>query len=316
VRRAAVQDTREGFSRRQNAVLEPSQIGRKAHIKDILDTLRNGAPAPARRLRKAHRSAHARGKLPRGAPIELLLDKGSFEESTCSSSTVSVEFVTGQDQCRRRRPSPAGARQLRTTFVSRRQGFSRCSAIAFPETHAQKIVKMPDIAMKRGRRVIGPLRRPVVARIQEWLAALWAILRVPPQCIASAVIPQMSVIMGPCAGGDVYSPHTDFIFILKQIPAICSSTGSPTREDRHHGRSCTAERNSARLRPPPVPLSPTCLFETDVETAVACAALIVIFLPANNPDVRAVMADFDDYRTGPDISPGPADPRHPTKPYT
>jgi propionyl-CoA carboxylase beta chain len=84
------------------------------------------------------------------------------------------------------------------------------------ETHAQKIVKIQDMAMKARAPIIG-LYDAGGARIQEGIAALAGYSYVfRRNVIASGVIPQISVIMGPCAGGDVYSPAmTDFIFMVK-----------------------------------------------------------------------------------------------------
>ena len=84
------------------------------------------------------------------------------------------------------------------------------------ETHAQKIIKVQDMAMKARAPIIG-LFDAGGARIQEGVASLGGYGEVfKRNVIASGVIPQISVIMGPCAGGDVYSPAmTDFIFMVK-----------------------------------------------------------------------------------------------------
>ena len=84
------------------------------------------------------------------------------------------------------------------------------------ETHAQKIIKIQDMAMKARAPIIG-LFDAGGAQIQEGVAALGGYGEVfKRNVIASGVIPQTSVIMGPCAGGDVYSPAmTDFIFMVK-----------------------------------------------------------------------------------------------------
>src|SRR5438046_925429 len=84
------------------------------------------------------------------------------------------------------------------------------------ETHAQKIVKIQDMAMKAGAPIIG-LYDAGGARIQEGVAALAGYSYVfKRNVVASGVIPQLSVIMGPCAGGDVYSPAmTDFTFMVR-----------------------------------------------------------------------------------------------------
>src|SRR3954452_17519362 len=84
------------------------------------------------------------------------------------------------------------------------------------EAHAEKIMKIQDMALKTGAPIVG-LYDAGGARIQEGVAALGGYAEVfQRNVLASGVIPQISVIMGPCAGGDVYSPAmTDFIFMVK-----------------------------------------------------------------------------------------------------
>ena len=91
------------------------------------------------------------------------------------------------------------------------------------EAHAHKIMKIQDMALKMRAPIIG-LFDAGGARIQEGVAALGGYGEVfRRNVIASGVIPQISVIMGPCAGGDVYSPAmTDFIFMVRDRPT-CSS---------------------------------------------------------------------------------------------
>ena len=89
------------------------------------------------------------------------------------------------------------------------------------ETHAQKIMKVQDMAMKARAPIVG-LFDAGGARIQEGVAALGSYGVVfKRNVIASGVIPQISVIMGPCAGGDVYSPAmTDFIFMVRDTSYV------------------------------------------------------------------------------------------------
>ena len=93
---------------------------------------------------------------------------------------------------------------------------SPCSAARCPKRHAQKICKIMDMAMKVGAPVIG-LNDRGGARIQEGVASLGGYAEVfQRNVLASGVVPQISLIMGPCAGGAVYSPAmTDFIFMVK-----------------------------------------------------------------------------------------------------
>mgnify|MGYP003694324541 CR=1 FL=1 len=149
------------------------------------------------------------------------------------------------------------------------------------ETHAQKIIKVQDMAMKARCPIIG-LFDAGGARIQEGVAALGGYGEVfKRNVLASGVIPQISVIMGPCAGGDVYSPAmTDFIFMVRDTsPHVRHRPGR--REDRDQ-RGASPPRNWAALQ---------CTrqnrgiadgaFENDVECLLQMRRLID-FLPANN----------------------------------
>jgi len=185
-------------------------------MKDILEKLeerRAGARVGGGEKRIA--AQHARGKLTARERIELLLDKGSFEEFDMFVEHRCVDFgmegtkfpgdgvVTGW-----------GTINGRTVFV-----FAKDFTVfggSLSETHAQKITKIQDMAVKMRAPIIG-LFDAGGARIQEGVAALGGYGEVfKRNVIASGVIPQISVIMGPCAGGDVYSPAmTDFIFMVR-----------------------------------------------------------------------------------------------------
>ena len=147
--------------------------------------------------------------------IELLLDKGSFEEFDMFVEHRSTEFGMEKSKV----PGDGvvtgwGTVNGRKTFV-----FAKDFTVfggSLSETHALKITKLQDMAMKARAPIIG-LYDAGGARIQEGVAALAGYSYVfRRNVIASGVIPQISVIMGPCAGGDVYSPAmTDFIFMVK-----------------------------------------------------------------------------------------------------
>src|SRR5712672_57309 len=185
-------------------------------MKDILDTLEERrAGARLGGGEKRIEAQHARGKLTARERIELLLDKGSFEELDMFVEHRSVEFGMEKTKV----PGDGvvtgwGTVNGRKTFV-----FAKDFTVfggSLSETHAQKIVKIQDMAMKARAPIIG-LYDAGGARIQEGVAALAGYSYVfRRNVIASGVIPQISVIMGPCAGGDVYSPAmTDFIFMVK-----------------------------------------------------------------------------------------------------
>src|SRR6187455_2175087 len=185
-------------------------------MKDILDTLEGRrAGAKLGGGEKRIEAQHARGKLTARERIELLLDKGSFEEFDMFVEHRSTEFGMEKTKV----PGDGvvtgwGTVNGRTVFV-----FAKDFTVfggSLSETHAQKIVKIQDMAMKARAPIIG-LYDAGGARIQEGVAALAGYSYVfRRNVIASGVIPQISVIMGPCAGGDVYSPAmTDFIFMVK-----------------------------------------------------------------------------------------------------
>jgi propionyl-CoA carboxylase beta chain len=158
---------------------------------------------------------HKRGKLTARERIDLLMDKGSFEEFDMFVEHRATDF--GMDKTKIPGDGVVtgwGTVNGRTVFV-----FAKDFTVfggSLSETHAQKILKVQDMAMKARAPIIG-LFDAGGARIQEGVAALAGYAEVfKRNVVASGVIPQISVIMGPCAGGDVYSPAmTDFIFMVK-----------------------------------------------------------------------------------------------------
>ena len=158
---------------------------------------------------------HSKGKLTARERIEVLLDEGSFEEVDMYVEHNCIDF--GMDQ--QHIPGDGvvtgyGMINGRLVFV-----FSQDFTVfggALSERHAQKICKIMDMALKVGAPVIG-LNDSGGARIQEGVASLGGYAEVfQRNVLASGVVPQISVIMGPCAGGAVYSPAmTDFIFMVK-----------------------------------------------------------------------------------------------------
>ena len=158
---------------------------------------------------------HTRGKLTARERIELLLDPGSFEEWDMFVEHRSTDFgmektsipgdgvVTGH-----------GTINGRTVFV-----FSQDFTVfggSLSETHAEKICKIMDQAMKVGAPILG-INDSGGARIQEGVSSLAGYAEVfSRNVLASGFVPQISMIMGPCAGGAVYSPAiTDFVFMVR-----------------------------------------------------------------------------------------------------
>lgn len=160
-------------------------------------------------------SQHTKGKLTARERIHFLLDQGSFEEIGMLVTHRSTDFgmerekylgdgvVTGY-----------GTVNGRLTYV-----FSQDFTVfggSLSETHAEKICKIMDMAMKNGAPLIG-LNDSGGARIQEGVVSLGGYADIFYRNVqASGVIPQLSAIMGPCAGGAVYSPAiTDFILMVE-----------------------------------------------------------------------------------------------------
>lgn len=158
---------------------------------------------------------HAAGKLTARERIELLLEKGSFVEVDKFVTHRCTEFGL-----EKQRPlgdgvvTGYGMIGKRTVFVFA-QDFTVFGG-ALSETYARKICKIMDMAMQLGAPVIG-LNDSGGARIQEGVRSLAGYAEIfLRNSLASGVIPQISAIMGPCAGGAVYSPAlTDFIFMVK-----------------------------------------------------------------------------------------------------
>ncbi len=158
---------------------------------------------------------HGRGKLTARERISVFLDEGSFEEFDMFVEHRSSDF--GMEKSKIAGDGVVtgwGTVNGRSVFV-----FAKDFTVfggSLSETHAQKIMKVQDMALKNRAPIIG-FYDAGGARIQEGVAALGGYAEVfQRNVLASGVIPQISVIMGPCAGGDVYSPAmTDFIFMVR-----------------------------------------------------------------------------------------------------
>ena len=185
-------------------------------MKDIIDELeRRRATARLGGGVKRIAAQHGKGKLTARERIELLMDDGSFEETDMFVEHRSTDFGMEKNKV----PGDGvvtgwGTINGRTVYV-----FAKDFTVfggSLSETHAKKITKIQDMAVMNRAPLIG-LFDAGGARIQEGVAALGGYGEVfLRNVLASGVIPQISVIMGPCAGGDVYSPAmTDFIFMVR-----------------------------------------------------------------------------------------------------
>lgn len=179
-----------------------------ADLQFMRDTAREGGGL--RRIREQH----ARGKLTARERLDLLLDEGSFEEFDMLKAGRGGHLGDEKEYLGDGVITGHGAIQGREVFV-----FSQDFTVAggsLGEAHSEKIAKVMDHAVRVGGPVIG-LNDSGGARIQEGVDSLAAYGQIfNRNVMASGVVPQISCIMGPCAGGAVYSPSmTDFTFMVE-----------------------------------------------------------------------------------------------------
>jgi len=180
------------------------------------------------------------------------------------------------------------------------------------EAHAQKIIKVQDMALRMRAPIIG-LFDAGGARIQEGVAALGGYGEVFERNVrASGVVPQISVIMGPCAGGDVYSPAmTDFIFMVRDT-SYMFVTGPDVVKTVTNETVTSEELGGARVHTTKSSVADGA-FDNDVEALLQVRRLID-FLPANNLDGAPEWDSFDDgERVEPSLD--TLVPDNPNKPY-
>jgi len=180
------------------------------------------------------------------------------------------------------------------------------------ETHAQKINKIQDMALKMRAPIIG-LFDAGGARIQEGVAALGGYGEVfRRNVIASGVIPQISVILGPCAGGDVYSPAmTDFIFMVRDR-SYMFVTGPDVVKTVTNETVTAEELGGAKVHTSKSSVADGA-WDNDVEALLQVRRLID-FLPSNNTDGAPHWPSFDTAERV-DLSLDTLVPENPNKPY-
>src|SRR2546423_6550941 len=225
-------------------------------------------------------SQHGRGKLTARERIELLMDKDSFEEFDMFVEHRATDF--GMDKAPKTPGDGVvtgwGTVNGRTVFA-----FAKDFTVfggSLSEAHAQKIVKIQDMALRARAPIIG-LFDAGGARIQEGVAALGGYGEVfKRNVIASGVIPQISVIMGTCAGGDVYSPAmTDFIFMVEGT-SYMFVTGPDVVKTVTNETVTAEELGGARVHTTKSSIADRA-YENDVETLLQMRRLLD-FLPSNN----------------------------------
>ncbi len=254
---------------------------------------------------------HAKGKLTARERIDLLLDPGSFEEWDMFMEHRCVEFGMAENKI----PGDGvvtghGTINGRLVFVFS-QDFTVLGG-SLSETHAAKICKIMDQAMKVGAPVIG-LNDSGGARIQEGVDSLAGYAEVfQRNVMSSGVIPQISMIMGPCAGGAVYSPAmTDFIFMVEDSSYMFVTGPDVVKTVTHE--QVTAEELGGAMTHTGKSGVADLSFENDVH-ALLQLRRFMDFLPPNNrekPPVRPT----DDPWDREDFSLDTLVPDNPNMPY-
>ncbi len=254
---------------------------------------------------------HQKGKLSARERIDLLVDPGSFEEWDMFVEHRSSDFGMAEQKV----PGDGvvtgwGTVNGRLVFV-----FSQDFTVfggSLSEAHAEKICKVMDQAMKVGAPVIG-LNDSGGARIQEGVASLGGYAEVfQRNVMASGVVPQISMIMGPCAGGAVYSPAmTDFIFMVKDSsymfvtgPDVVKTVTHETVTHEQLGGAVTHTTKSGVA---------DLALENDVEALLQLRRFID-FLPSSNRE-RPPLRPTADEADRPEPSLDTLVPANPNKPY-
>ncbi len=254
---------------------------------------------------------HSKGKLTARERIEILLDEDTFEEWDMFKEHRCVDFGMEQQQI----PGDGvvigyGTINGRMVFVYS-QDFTVFGG-ALSETHAEKICKVMDHAMKVGAPVIG-LNDSGGARIQEGVASLGGYADVfQKNVLASGVIPQISMIMGPSAGGAVYSPAiTDFIFMVKDTSYMFVTGPEVVKTVTHE--EVTAEELGGAVSHTTKSGVADLAFENDVE-ALMMLRRFFNYLPLSNRE-KAPIRPTRDPAERLDYSLDTLVPDNPNKPY-
>ena len=254
---------------------------------------------------------HAKGKLTARERIEVLLDEGSFEEfdmfveHRCADFGMEDQKIPGDGVV-----TGWGTVNGRVVYV-----FSKDFTVfggSLSLAHASKIVKVQRMAAKVGAPVVG-LFDAGGARIQEGVDSLAGYADIfVENVLSSGVIPQISVIMGPCAGGDVYSPAmTDFIFMVKNT-SYMYVTGPDVVKTVTNETVTHEDLGGARVHAMKSGVAEGA-FDNDLE-ALTQVRRLIDFLPLSNREKPPVRESFDDAER-PEMSLDTLVPSNPNKPY-
>lgn len=254
---------------------------------------------------------HAKGKLTARERLEILLDEDSIEEYD-----VFVEHKCNDFGMENNKIPGDGVVTGHGTINGRLVYFFSKDFTVFggslSRSHANKILKVQRMALRNGAPIIG-LFDAGGARIQEGVDALGGYADIFLQnTLASGVIPQISVIMGPCAGGDVYSPAiTDFIFMVKDT-SYMFVTGPDVVKTVTNEIVSAEELGGAGVHTQKSGVA-DCSFENDFETLLQVRRL-VDFLPANNTEKAPIRANVC-AKNDADFSLDTLIPKSPNQPY-
>ncbi|MCH2037865.1 MAG: acyl-CoA carboxylase subunit beta [Rickettsiales bacterium] len=254
---------------------------------------------------------HEKGKLTARERLEVLLDPDSFEEigmfleHRCNNFGMEKDNVPGDGVV-----TGQGTINGRLVFVYS-QDFTVMGG-SLGETNARKICQIQDIALKVGAPVIG-INDSGGARIQEGVDALGGYGEIfQRNVIASGVIPQISLIMGPCAGGAVYSPAlTDFTFMVKNT-SYMFVTGPDVVKTVTHEEVTQEKLGGAETHTKMTGVSDLS-FDNEIDALLQTRRLIN-FLPSSNQDPIPVR-DTEDEPDRLDLSLNTLVPDKPNKPY-
>jgi acetyl-CoA carboxylase carboxyltransferase component len=271
---------------------EPDAVTGTAGVEEKIERLRERKEAIREAGgREAIERQHARGKLTARERLELLLDPGSFVEIDAMARHRVHAF--GMEKNRAYTDGVVtgwGTVDGRKIFV-----FSQDFTVfggSLGEVHAEKICKVMDLAAATGAPLIG-INDSGGARIQEGAASLAGYGYIFDRNVrSSGVIPQISVIMGPCAGGAVYSPAiTDFVFMVKETShmfitgpdVIKTVTGEDVTFEELGGAQTHASRSGLAS-----------FIAEDEEECLRTVRYLLSFLPANNMEDPPAFASADD----------------------
>ena len=281
-------------------------------MKDIIQQLE--AKRELARLgggQKRIQAQHSKGKLTARERIELLLDAGTFEEwdmfveHRCNDFNMADQTVPGDGVV-----TGYGMINGRLAFVFS-QDFTVLGG-SLSEAHAEKICKIMDQALKVGAPVIG-LNDSGGARIQEGVASLGGYAEIFQRNVtASGVIPQISLIMGPSAGGAVYSPAlTDFIFMVKDSSYMFVTGPEVVKTVTHE--DVTAEELGGAVTHSTISGVCDLAFENDVE-AIMMLRRFFNYLPQSNREKPPMVRSANRVEE-PDYSLDTLVPANPNQPY-